>query len=520
MADPGSLIAQGLSNFGTGTAQGSANYQQYLQQDAAATGSVNAFLGQGPSAIQSLSPDGQALVDKQMAGNATRKDRLQLLGEIHSAQTLRQNNTSQQMAQAQLQEQQYKVRQAQYQAQMIQKYANQAQQQQAPATDPNQTGPQNASPYVLNNQANSAQNAGQPQGAAPQPTPLFKQPRVTMTDPQVSNMIQRMVPQIATQNGFDFKDASDKAQQAAQTYVDGQNSQESPVGFAPAGFDQSTRQNIWQPLVGKRGGTITASGPVQKMVGQPKGPVLVQDDNGNWIHAAQKMGLDAAKVDDAPNAEQIIPGDKQQGIISDANAKVASAGASQNLANQLMAAATAYTTNNTGVLNSIKGTPQGQKFMAALGDGSGQLLQNLADDQMVPLVQQLRGQGAIRNTEIDFLKAPTVSPAKGNTLIMDLADMNKQKTDFSNQRAQAYQYYASHGWGEGDSGLKAQEKVPMPNMFLRSTRMAASKAPAQALQYLRANPATADKFDAAFGPGTSAYVLNPGPNSSSGTQSQ
>jgi hypothetical protein len=506
MADPGAYLMQGFQNLSNGVVQGQANYQQYQQQDAAATGSVNAFLAQNPTGA-GLSSDGQALIQKQLAGNANRKDRLQLLGEINTAQTLRQNQTAQAQAQADLQQRQLENQQMQAKTAMIQKYAALANQpQQAPA----QPQAQQASPYVLNNQANAAQNAGQPQGApagaGTTPPPLYKQPLVSMSDPAVQAMTQRMMGQIVTQNGFDFKDASDKAQAASQKYVDAQNSVEQPVGFAHAGFDPDTRQDIWQPLVGKRGGTITASGPVQKMVGNPSGPVLTQADNGEYIPLRQAMAVNNADL--APNADQIVPSEKQQALISDAKEKSLTAQGTYNLANQTYGAAQAYTQNNVGMLNAIKGTPQGQKWLAAFGSGDAQKLQALSDEMMVPQVQQLKGQGALRVSELPFLSAPLASPAKGNALIMDMADMNQQKGKFMVQRSAAYEQAVKNGWGPGTAADKAMEKVPMPNFTLLSTRKAADAAPPQAVAMLKSRPDTASYFDQHYGPGTSSYLLN------------
>lgn len=502
MADPGSLLMQGLTNAGNGLAQGQANYQQYLQQDAAATGTVNAYLNQDPTG-SGLSPDGQALIQKQLAGNANRKDRLQLLGEINSAQTLKANQQEQQMNAYKIQEQ--KMRMAAIQQMLAQGQGGGAPGG-APAGTPQPGGGQPPQGQPQQPQGQPAQ--GQPQ-QPPAPPPLFKQPLVSMTDPAMVAMRQKLAGQALQTNGFDLKDAGDKATAAAQSAVDAQNSMEQPVGFQAAGFDPATRQDIWQPLVGKRGGTIIAKGAPVKVVGKPPGPVLIQNDNGDYVPAAQQMHADAAAASGemAPDADQIIPSKEQQALIADANTKADTAGTTQNLANQTYAAAQAYTSGNTGALNSLKGSQFGQHLLAAFGRGDAQTLDTLSQQMMVPQVQQLKGQGSLRVGELPFLAAPLASPEKGNALIMDMADMNRQKAQFLSQRAGAYQQAVKNGWGEGTAGEKAIDKVPMPKMFLLSQRNRAAAVPSSAQTYLKQHPDTAALFDQRYGGGTAAVIL-------------
>jgi hypothetical protein len=161
----------------------------------------------------------------------------------------------------------------------------------------------------------------------------------------------------------------------------------------------------------------------------------------------------------------------------------------------------------------------GQTLGAAFGDPTGQQLQNLADQSMVPLVQQLKGQGAIRNTEIDFLKAPTASPEKGAALSGDIVDMNQQKANFGLKRAQKYEELVSKGgYLPGEAASMAQQQVPLPRMFLLSQRNRAAQAPAGAKSYLLQHPDQAAHFDDMYGLGTSDVILNgPQPKSAPGS---
>ena len=97
-SSPGDFLFQGLQQSGQNIGQMLSNYSNMQQQDAVANGTINSLIAQGPQAIATLSPNGQALLQKEMQGKANRLDKMQLLGEISSSQTLKQQQQMQEAA--------------------------------------------------------------------------------------------------------------------------------------------------------------------------------------------------------------------------------------------------------------------------------------------------------------------------------------------------------------------------------------------------------------------------------------
>lgn len=412
MADPGSLIANGFQNL----AQGMDNYQKLQQADSAASGQINAFLAQGPQAIASLSPAGQDLMQKQMEGNLKYKDRLQLLGEITTSQTLRQ------------QRQEYQIRNIQLQKwQAMQQLIAQSQQQ-----DPSQGQGAPPDPSALAAAAPPGAMPSQgmpPQGAAPQGAPppadptqqppapvspssppppgvgqfLPQQPQVLVappapvkiTDPRVVSML----PKALAMTDFDPGKASD----LMQKQVDAMNAQQKQQYDAKAQAEAPTGNLYFKTIEYKDGmpqyrvftpEVIVGKGTASQSFKESPTEVKVPWNSpipGNVVHRGNRE-MDNESAGAAPNNTNDPVWQKE---IQGAYQNAASSNNMLATAKLLSDAADAYTADpsNGSKINALLGTPAGgrlKQFFTGTNTQAG--LQMALSSNVKAVMEQLRNQ--------------------------------------------------------------------------------------------------------------------------------
>ena len=312
----GDLLAQGGQNIVNNLDQ----YRQIQNLDAQAQGSIDSFINQGPQAMSSLSPDAQNLLQKQLSGKASAKDRLQILGEI----------TATQGRNAAMAEMQFK------RAEAAQKYAAAQKDIASVPGSPEWKAGQQAQLDMIN-QMQGGQGGGQPspqvaqnlvtltpqnqapdiptppvQQAAPPPPPfksLADQPQVNSTHPQAVDVYNKSMRQylVPGSTGIDFATASQKAAQAQKDFIDSQNGIAQPIGVLDLGVKPEADGSIYrqlQPVSAKRGGQYVL-GDIQKV--SADSPVSAQKltlRDGKYVPVAVAAAQDNA----AQPAWKPIPG--------------------------------------------------------------------------------------------------------------------------------------------------------------------------------------------------------------------
>ena len=306
----------------------------------------------GPQGVMQLSEDGQNLANKFLAGNATRKDKMQLLGEAQA--TIAQRKQMQEM-----QEQQYKINRMGYVNSMLSQAMN----------DQGQGGQGQPQPFAPPTGVPDPQQQapGQPQpppSAAPigvanlitPPTPI------AATDPRMKPVFNKFL----MMTGGDFDKASAEASKYA-TQVSDQN--KAQYDQAVAATKETGRLVAFGPH------TDPESGLVQGFDFKPE-IVKGQGTPVESYTTGEKVVTFAPKV--APQVPFVLkPGDKTpanldsisglaqnvtnapgwQKDLSAANQQVIATGGSLADTNLLASAAKAYVSGGASNFNVLRGNP-------------------------------------------------------------------------------------------------------------------------------------------------------------------
>jgi hypothetical protein len=435
MADAGSLILGGAENL----AQGMNNYSQLQQQDATATGQINAFLQaakQNPAAMSQLSPAAQSLLDKQMTGKANMKDRLQLLGEMTASQKIQQTQSDLALQAAQASNMTGEASLNSARAAQIQR---QMQWLQGIMGGPGGTP------------SSMAMNAyAQPVGGTGTPAPMGKtqgilQPPdpVQITDPQ----IQAQLPQALRMTLGD----PDKANDMLQKMVDAKNAQRTATYQAQANAikptgnfyfkrldykDGAPQTDVYSPEIVTGMGTASqsmAAGPNEISVphGQkPPGPVVTP-------------GTAAVPDNTVAGAGYNTNDPAWQSEVADAYNKAASSSVALANAKALQDAATAYTSGNMSQFNAIRGDPKYSKlFSVFTGTNPAAAFKIALAANTQSVLNEIRGPngsvgGRILQNEYDNTSKVLADSTMDNPSIMAAAQNNYTLADRRNNIDQA-----------------------------------------------------------------------------------
>lgn len=467
----GELISQGADKL----AQGFQNYQNIRTQDRIASGQLDALLQMGGAGgVQALSPDGQKLAQKYLQGQATVRDKLQLLGEANTAMTQRQQL-------AQLQQQQAAAQQATLQNQIMQARLNYLggmmgpQGQPNPQTIQNLSGGQSAqpSPDVLNQLSQGGQ--GQ---ASPLPAPQVKvgpPAPLSITDPQFQPMYQQAMRMTLGD--------PDKAAAMTQSQVDAVNKQrqeaydnmakaQRPTGnyyFKRMDYkDGMPQMDVYSPEIATGAGTMAHSvkageQEIQVPHGQKApGPVI-------------SMKGDAASI---PNSPYNTEDPEWQKEVSQAYDMAA--GSSNQLAQSklLVDAAQAYIAANgdSGRWNAIMGDPKFaaiRQLFGPKGPNGGTNPLNALQIAMAANTQSVLGQirgaggstgGRILQTEYENTAKLLGNPQMDAPTIMAAAQNVYALNDRMNSIDQAYAKYREIMPAGKAKALAVQQFGMAPNL--------------------------------------------------------
>lgn len=237
-------ISSAGSDIGAGIKQAILNYRDRQEREAAVTGQLEAMISShGAAGIQALSPDGQKLAQKFISGDASYKEKLQLMGEGQTALALQEDAQKKAASQQALQMGQQAIQGTAQKYQMDQLNLEQAQRQNAFIKNILAGGQQGGS--------QQPQGGGMPQGTGPLANPQQGQgaPQApipaTAVNPGMSGAINRYVrmtgvlPPTSTLNDM-MKQNSEQAAQSRQM-----------IGVVPAGasYKDGVPQGLsWKPV--------------------------------------------------------------------------------------------------------------------------------------------------------------------------------------------------------------------------------------------------------------------------------
>ena len=527
MADPGSLLFQGLSNFGSGVAQGFQNYTLMQQQDAAAQGQVNALLAQAqqtPGVYQSLSPDGQALLQKQLSGNANRQDRIKLLGEVSTAQLLAQNRQQLQLGQQQ-------VQQGAMQNQMMQNRMGYLQSMMSPqsgALPPANGGPapaqgQPSPPPTTPPPAGAQQFLSQPKAAnyiAPPAALTINSPQaqaymqkalqMTMGDPEkASTLVQSQLDAVNKAQMAQYQNAADATKDTGRLIYAGPQYE----GGLPT-------MNLFNNEVVKGQGTPSESYtrgdkiiPLKLGV-QPPAPVVFAPGAG-MVNTQAALGSGNSSPEALTALAPVNANDPnfQKDVVA-ANAQANQDAQQVAEANALYKAAQAYTQGGKSSLNALRGDPELSKFKSLWTgvnpQGAFQTVLSANIHSVLAQMQSAAGTtiggrmlGTEFNKTVDMLgnpqmDNPTILAAAKNNLLL-----NQRKFDLSNAYAQ---YHRSMSPSDAEE-LATQQYGKAPTLLDPG---AIDNIPKPAISLLKANaknPQVLQQFEQKYGPGTAELGL-------------
>lgn len=379
-----SPLVQGGADIGTGIRRAIEGYMALKQQDASSTGQIEAYLKNSvsqtnPDGTKGLSDDGQKLIQKFTAGNASRKDKIQLLGEISTGTQMKQTAVDQAHTKAEstnlLADALKNSTGAEHAAMVIDMFKNPQR-----YFGGNQGGQPNGAagagspapdPATLSNLLsrqgpNDGPGAVQPVGGAgqlnppqqPQAAPVGPPRTLTLDDPDV----QQQMPQYLKMAMGDPDKAStllqqnlDQVNKNTQTQYQQRVDATSPTGnfgaFGPVYKDGILQGTKWRPQIIKGKGTQAES-----MSFDPKGEIITPpgaDSPGPLVDQAGRQ-LGAHPADPRLNTNDPV----WQKEVADAYTTAAGSSVTLGKAKQLQDAAEAYTSGSTGRWNSILGDPK------------------------------------------------------------------------------------------------------------------------------------------------------------------
>lgn len=476
---PGNLLFQGLNNLGSGVAQGFQNYTLMQQQDAAAQGQVNALLAQAqqtPGVYQSLSPDGQNLLQKQLAGNANRQDRIKLLGEVQTAQILAKNRMGQQLEQQQ-------VQQGQMQNQMMQNRMNYMQNLMgAPGGSP-QAQPPAAQPQGQPQQGAPAQGSPPPAGMAqflnqPKPANYIQPPQaLTIQSPQAQAMMQQALrmtmgdPEKASDLVQKQLDSVNKTTQEQYAQSVATEKDTGRLVYAGPQYEGGLpTMNLFNNEVVKGQGTpqesyMRGSKVIPFKIGvKPPSSVVFQPGQGMVNQQAAQAATSDPQADLASLAPVVTNNADFQKSIVAAKGQAAQDAGQLGEAMLLYKAAQAYTSGDQGQWNAIKGNPTYAKFSSLwTGTNPQAAFQTVLSGNIHSVLSQMQNAaggtiggrmlGTEFNKTVDMLgnpeaDNPTILAAAKNNLIL-----NQRKYDLSNAYAE---YHRSMAPGDAETAAVKQ----------------------------------------------------------------
>jgi hypothetical protein len=513
-SSPGDFLFQGLSQSGQNIGQMLGNYAQVQQQDAVTNGAINSLIAQGPQAIQTLSPNGQALLQKEMQGKATRLDKMQLMGEITTSTTLKNQQAQQQ---AQLQNQLFNQR--------IQSLMNAY----GPQGGGQQPGQAQQQPGQAQQQPPQQQQApGKPNPAAfagPQPAVSnYIQPPtpVTAADPQIMANMGRFL----AMTGGD----TDKAATLAQNSADAINKQKQAQYEQAVAVKKDTGRLVYTGPTYENGVPTMDTYKSERVIapGTPQQAYEIGDKTFSFAHGVKPQQPvvfqpgqnlpDPNDTDTQARIAEMSPNNPNaEGWQKDlVKAKQDEAGSAQNVADAklLYNAALAYTKGGSSQFNVLRGNPTYAKFQQLFkGENPQAALQTALSANTRSILAQVQSSqggtvgGRMLSKEFENTAELLGNPELDNPTILAAAKNNMALVQRKYDIDAAYATYRETMPPAEAEKLAVKQFGRAPDLI---NPLALNAVPAAAIQYLKqnaANPQIKTAFDQKYGAGTSELAL-------------
>lgn len=358
-------------------------YQQIQSADSAAQGQIHAYMNMDPTG-QNLSPDGKALMEKQMTGKASYQDRIKLMGEISTSQAMKQKQMEMQM-------ERLKYNRMAYYSPGGPGFIgddSQGQQGQPPGPPPGgmpqsqpqgQGGPPPGGMPPQSGQPSPAAAQMLQQQSAPQPTvgnTVLPPKTITVASPE----IRALMPRLLSSTMGDPEKATEIAQKAADSMNQNNQKQyeqavakEAPTGrlvFTGAKYENGvpTFDNYAPETVKAQGTPVQSYGTGTQVVSFPHGtaptqPVIFKPGEKTPTGAADSTATIAAASPFNPSDPGV------QKTLVEAGGNVGQLQSRLGEANLLKEAAQAYAAGGSSKFNALRGDPKFARF-AQLFSGS------------------------------------------------------------------------------------------------------------------------------------------------------